>query len=202
MLLRALESRGELASIAAALVGGAWSVISLLAVPAIALENAGPLAALKRSASIFKDHWSGQIVGMAAIGGVFLFVMLPGLVLAGIGFLVLSESGAAGVGGELLIAAGVVVFAIGAVLASALRQVFAVVLYRWATTGEAPQGFSAEDLRGAVRTRARPPALDRRERRLLKLLGCLAWPRRLAASAPPRAPLGARLSSYWYSRFS
>ena len=159
VLLRALESRGELASIAAALVGGAWSVVSLLAVPAIALENAGPLAALKRSASIFKDHWSGQIVGMAAIGGVFLFVMLPGLVLAGIGFLVLSESGAAGVGGELLIAAGVVVFAIGAVLASALRQVFAVVLYRWATTGEAPQGFSAEDLRGAVRTRARPPRL-------------------------------------------
>jgi Family of unknown function (DUF6159) len=157
VLLRALESRGELASIAAALVGGAWSVISLLAVPAIALENAGPLAALKRSASIFKDHWSGQIVGMAAIGGgVFLFVMLPGLVLAGIGFLVLSGSGAAGIGGELLIAAGVVVFAIGAVLASALRQVFAVVLFRWATTGEAPQGFSAEDLRSAVRTRGAP----------------------------------------------
>lgn len=159
VLLRALESRGELAAIAAALIGGAWSVISLLAVPAIALENAGPLAALKRSASIFKQHWGGQIVGMAAIGGgVFLLVMLPALIVAGIGFAVLSGSGAAGLVGEVLIAIGVVVFAIGAVVASALRQVFAVVLYRWATSGEAPQGFSTEDLQGAVRTRGAPAA--------------------------------------------
>jgi hypothetical protein len=154
VLLRALESRGELATIAAGLIGGAWTVISLLAVPAIALENAGPVSALKRSASIFKEQWSGQVVGMAAIGGgVFLFVMLPALILIGIGFLVLSGSGSAGIGGEVLIAIGVVVFAIGAVLNSALRQVFAVVLYRWTTSGEAPQGFSAEDLRGAVRTK-------------------------------------------------
>jgi Family of unknown function (DUF6159) len=154
VVLRALESRGELAAIAAALVGGAWSVISLLAVPAIALEKVGPVAALRRSASILKEQWSGQIVGMAAIGGgVFLFVMLPALILIGIGALVLSGSGSAGIGGEVLIAIGVVVFAIGAVLSSALRQVFAVVLYRWATSGEAPQGFSAEDLRGAVRTK-------------------------------------------------
>ena len=135
-------------------------------------------------------------MGMAAIGGgVFLFVMLPGVALAGIGFLVLSGSGAAGIGGELLIAAGVAVFAIGAVLASALRQVFAVVLYRWATTGEAPQGFSTEDSarRSAHPGRARHRLMGR-ERLLLKLLGCLAWPRRLAASAPPRAPLGARAS--------
>ena len=33
IVLRALESRSELAAIAAALVGGAWSVISLLAIP-------------------------------------------------------------------------------------------------------------------------------------------------------------------------
>jgi hypothetical protein len=39
ILLRALESRSELATIAGALVGGAWSVISLLAIPAIALED-------------------------------------------------------------------------------------------------------------------------------------------------------------------
>ncbi len=44
LALRALESRGELATIAASLVGGAWSVISLLVVPAIAFENAGPIA--------------------------------------------------------------------------------------------------------------------------------------------------------------
>ena len=157
VILRALESRGELAAIAAALVGGAWSVISLLAVPAIALENAGPVSALRRSASLFKEHWSGQVVGMAAIGGgVFLCVMLPAVLLIGAGALIVSGEGSGGVAGEVLIAIGAVIFAIGAILASALRQVFAVVLYRWATSGQAPQGFSEEDLRSAVRTRGAP----------------------------------------------
>ena len=54
--------------------------------PASAFENAGPAAALKRSASISKQHWNGQVVGMADNGGgVFLLVMLPSLVLIGIG---------------------------------------------------------------------------------------------------------------------
>lgn len=154
VVLRALETRGELATIAASLVGGAWSVISLLAVPAIALEDAGPGQAIKRSAKLFKENWGGQIVGMAAVGiSVFLFVMLPALALAGIGFLILSDGGAAGIGGEVLIGLGIVLFAIGAVLGTTLRQVFATVLYRYTTSGQAPQGFSEEDLRSAIRTR-------------------------------------------------
>jgi Family of unknown function (DUF6159) len=154
IFLRVLESRSELASIAAALVGGAWSVISLLAVPAIALEGLGPIAAIRRSASLFKEHWPGQITGMAAIGGaVFLFVMLPAIALVVIGGLIVSDEGGAGIAGEVLIGLGLVLFAVGAVFGSALRQVFAVVLYRFTTSGHAPEGFSDEDLRSAVRTR-------------------------------------------------
>jgi hypothetical protein len=33
------------------------------------------------------------------------------------------------------------------------RGLFAVVLYRFTTSGHAPRGFSDEDLRSAVRTR-------------------------------------------------
>lgn len=154
IVLRAIESRGELAWIAASLVGGAWSVISLLALPAITLEDAGPGQAIKRSAKLFKENWGGQIVGMAAVGiSVFLFIMLPALALVGIGFLILSDGGAAGIGGEILIGLGIVLFAIGAVFGTALRQIFATVMFRYTTSGEAPQGFSEEDLRSAIRTR-------------------------------------------------
>jgi Family of unknown function (DUF6159) len=154
ILLRALETRSELATIAASLVGGAWSVISLLAIPAIALEGLGPVAAIRRSASLFKEHWRGQVIGMAAIGGaVFLFVMLPAIALGVVGVLIVSDEGGAGIAGEVLIALGLVLFAVGAVFGAALRQVFAVVLYRFTTSGQAPQGFSAEDLQSAVRTR-------------------------------------------------
>jgi hypothetical protein len=91
---------------------------------------------------------------MAAIGGaVFLFVMLPAIGLGVIGVLIVSDEGGAGIAGEVLIGLGVVLFAVGAVFGSALRQVFAVVLYLFTTSGHAPQGFSEDDLRSAVRTR-------------------------------------------------
>jgi hypothetical protein len=160
IVLRALETRSELASIAAALIGGAWSVISLLAIPAIAIEGVGPAEAIKRSAALFKQHWGGRIVGMAAIGfAVFLLVILPAIALMVAGILVLSDGGSAGIGGgAVLLALGAVLFAIGLLISGALRQVFAVALYRFTTTGEALGGFQAEDLQNAIRTRGGGPA--------------------------------------------
>jgi Family of unknown function (DUF6159) len=160
IVLRALESRSELAGIAAALVGGAWSVISLLAIPAIALEGMGPLDAIKRSASLFKQHWGGRITGMAAIGiGVFLLVILPALALGVVGVLILSDGGSAGIGaGAVLLAVAAVLLASGIVISGALRQVFAVALYRFTTTGEAVGGFEAADLQRAIRVRGGGPS--------------------------------------------
>jgi hypothetical protein len=157
VVLRALESRSELASIAAALVGGAWSVISLLAIPAIAIEGAGPLSAIKRSATLFKDHYVGRVTGMAAIGfGVFLLVMLPGIALGVAGVAILSDAGSAGVGaGAVLLALGIVMFAAGVVLSGALRQVFAVALFRYTTSGEVAHGFERDDLENAIRVHHR-----------------------------------------------
>lgn len=158
IVLRALESRSELAAIAAALIGGAWTVISLLVLPAIAIEDIGPIEAMKRSTVMFKGHWGGRVTGMAAIGGgVFLLVMLPALALVVIGVMVLSDAGSAGIGGgAALLALGAVLFATGAVLSNALRQIFAVALYRFTTTGEALGGFEAAQLENAVRVKGRP----------------------------------------------
>jgi len=52
----------------------AWSLVTFLAVPVIAIEGTGPFETLKRSASLFKSRWGQQITGNIAIGGaVFLF---------------------------------------------------------------------------------------------------------------------------------
>jgi hypothetical protein len=155
LVLGALESRGAGGEIAAGLVGGAWTVVSLLAIPAIALEDAGPFEAIRRSASIFREQWGGQVVGMAAIGiAVFIFGFLPALVIVAIGVAILSSGGGPGLAaGEIVLALGIVVFAVAALLSTALRQVFAAALYRYATTGRAPTAFAESDLRSAVRVR-------------------------------------------------
>jgi hypothetical protein len=157
--LRALETRGELARIAAGLIGGAWSIVSLMAIPAITFEDAGPVHAIKRSLSLFKEHWGGQVMGMAAIGiGVFLCGMLPAIAIGAVGVLMLGgdDTPAVLAGGGLLVAIGFVLFAASAVLASALRQVFAVALYRYATQGVVAEGYAADDLENAVHRRGHP----------------------------------------------
>lgn len=155
LVLGALESRGAGGEIAAGLVGGAWTVVSLLAIPAIALEDAGPFRAIRRSASIFRQQWGGQVVGMAAIGiAVFLFGILPALLVVAIGVGILSSGGGPGfAAGEIVLAVGIVAFAAAILVSTALRQVFAAALYRYATTGTAPTAFAESDLRSAVRVR-------------------------------------------------
>ena len=101
----------------------------------------------------------GQVTGMAAIGGlVFLLGVLPGVLIAVLGVLILSSSGGGGelAAGEIVLALGVVITAVALLISTALRQVFAAALYRYATTGHAPTAFSDADLQSAVRVARRP----------------------------------------------
>src|SRR6201992_452321 len=74
-----LENQGgALGDIAGRLVGAAWSLVTFLAVPVIAIEGTAPFPTLKRSASLFRERWGQQITGNLAIGGVvFLLRLLP-----------------------------------------------------------------------------------------------------------------------------
>lgn len=131
--------------------GAAWGVVTFLVIPLVALEGIGPLEGLKRSAALFKQHWGGQLTGMAAVGiGVFLVGILPSLALLVGGFALLSQSAGAG---AALIVLGAIGLALSMLVGSALRQVLAVALYRFALDGQAVAGFSADDLQGAVRTK-------------------------------------------------
>ena len=157
VLISALQRGGAIGEqIAAAIVGTAWSLVSFMAVPVIAFEGTGPWATLKRSASLFKERWAGQITGNVAIGGiVFLAGVLPGvLLIAAGGYLWASDSGGAGLaGGAVMVAAGALILVVALLVSQAMRSVFGVALYRYATTGEAPASFTEEELRSAVRTR-------------------------------------------------
>jgi hypothetical protein len=151
VIIRALESQRGIGQIVSSLVGAAWGVVTFLVIPLVALEGIGPIEGLKRSASLFKQHWGGQLTGMATVGiGVLLLGVLPSAAVLVGGFALVSQSAAAGV---VLIALGAVGLALSMLVGSALRQVFAVALYRFALDGTAGAGFSAEDLQGAVRTK-------------------------------------------------
>jgi len=159
VLMGVLEEQGGIAgTIAARVVGMAWSLVTFISVPVIAIEGTGPFETLKRSAGLFKSRWGQQITGNIAIGGaVFLFGMLPSAALIAIGVLIWTSAGAAG---AALIVLGAIGVAISLLISKALSGIFGVALYRYALGGEAVGGFTAEELESAVKSkdgRSAPP---------------------------------------------
>lgn len=141
----------------------AWALITFFVLPLVVLEGLGPVEAIKRSGHIFKERWGTQVMGGIRIGGaVFLFAMLPSLLVGGAGVYLIAtiENGAGAAAGAVLIAVGVIGLTISMLVSNALRSIFGVALLRWAQTGEALGAFTDEELRGAVRLKdgAEPPA--------------------------------------------
>ena len=152
LVIGLLEDQGGIfGTIAARLVGMAWSLVTFVAVPVIAIEGTGPFATLKRSASIFRERWGEQITGNVAIGGgVLLIGLLPAALLIAGGIAIWSTASFIG---ALLVVVGVLVLAIALLISKALSGIFGVALFRYATQGEAVGGYTIEELESAIRVK-------------------------------------------------
>lgn len=157
LAMNLLENQGgALGTVAARLVGMAWSLITFLAVPVIAIEGTGPFETIKRSGSLFRDRWGQQITGNIAIGAaVFLLGVLPAALLIASG---IALSASASFAGAVLIVIGVLVLAIALLVSRALNGIFGVALYRYALEGEVVGGFTQTDLESAVKVKGRKGA--------------------------------------------
>ncbi len=147
IVLRMIEERaGIVGRIVGGLVGIAWSLVTFLVLPVLVIEQIGPIAAVKRSAELFKRTWGENMIANAGIGLVALLATLVGAVPA---MLLIAVGGPIAVIGVVAL----VVWVIGVQLvAAALSGIFQMALYRYATDGVV-QGFDTDQLRGAFRPR-------------------------------------------------
>lgn len=156
-IISAIQQTGSIGeAIVASLVGAAWGLITFLAIPVITFEGTGPWTTLRRSASLFKERWQGQITGNVAIGGIVgLLGILPAIALiAGGAYLWANDSSSGMAAGAFLVIAGILLMVVAGLIIQALRGIFGVALYRFASAGELTPGFSAEDMNSAVRIKS------------------------------------------------
>ncbi|MGI9196175.1 MAG: DUF6159 family protein [Candidatus Nanopelagicales bacterium] len=140
-------------NVLAATAGVMWQLITFFVMPAMMLDDLGMIDAIKKSAATFKARWGTQLSGGVRIGGLIgLLAILPGI-LAVVGGALLTTAGAWSIGIPLAVIGLVVVLVAGLVL-SAMRGVFSVALYDYATKGVVQGGFTEEQLAGAVRLRS------------------------------------------------
>lgn len=145
--------RDQFGAIAAAILGSilnfAWSAATFFVIPLIALENKGPVDALKESTAILKQKWGEGATGAFAIGGiVFLLGWLPAIVFMAGGAALLEAVPALGV---VLIAIGVIIVIVASVIQTTIMSVFRVALYRFATEDKTLGTFDQASLANAFK---------------------------------------------------
>lgn len=146
LVLRAIAERfGIVGRIVAGVGGAAWGIVTYLVVPVLIFEKIGPWAAVKRSGSLLKQKWGEAAGGYFTLGGIFVLLALPGVLLILLGVVLGGLPG--------LIAAGaiaVIYWLILGLLGSAAQSILVTALYRYATTGQLGFGFPQNVLAGRV----------------------------------------------------
>jgi len=138
LILQVLEDKvGFIGQIAAALIGGAWGLVTFFVIPILILEDKGVADSVKDSVSLIKKTWGESIVGG---GSIFLVFLAIGIIAAiGIfGIWLVSQSFL------LAIALLIIVVAILAIVASAMQGIFVTALYTYARTGTVPSSFNKD----------------------------------------------------------
>ena len=154
MVLRMLEEKaGFLGRFVIGLIGIAWNLATYLTVPVLVTRDISAFDAVKESASIFKRTWGEQVVGNAGIGFA-TFIIMALMFICSIPLIVLSSA----VSPTLAVIVGVSLaggFLCLILVSSALNGIYCTALYRYATTGDAGQQFSADMMKEAFRPKKR-----------------------------------------------
>jgi hypothetical protein len=135
------------------LAGAAWSLATLFAVPILALEGCSATECARRSARTFRERWGEGIVGSVSIAACLIVPAMIGGVLIGFG----AGAGADSFAALLALGAGLLLLAAVTTAGAVMRNLFSLVLYRYATTGTASLGFEQLRIDEALKLKpARP----------------------------------------------
>jgi hypothetical protein len=149
VILHAMRERaGIFGQIAAALVGGAWGLVTFFVVPVLVLEDKGVVDAVRESTSLIRKTWGESIIGSGSIMLVFLIVVFTGII-AAIAAIFLAAMLNLGSVILLIVALAIVLGIILAVIAAAMQGIYVTALYMYAKTGTVPSAFRPDLIQNA-----------------------------------------------------
>lgn len=152
VVLQTIQSRaGFLGKLVAGFLGIAWTLVTFFVVPLIVIERKGAIESISDSTAMVRKTWGQQVVSGVGYGLIGFLLTLPAIVIGILLLVLLGASGAQGFAPYALVVVACIVWIIAvAVVMSALKAIFGVVLYMYAKTGKVPPGFAEQDLRNAI----------------------------------------------------
>jgi len=123
------------------MVGGVWAYLTFFVVPVLVAEGIGPIGAVKRSSSMFRETWGRQFTASFGFGIVYVIALIIAIIPAAVLMMVTPILG-------IVVAAITIPVASGTV--QAMEGIFKAALYEFAL-GESPLEFDRNTLSGAYR---------------------------------------------------
>ncbi len=160
LILRILDSMAErakgigrtIAKGIIAMMGAAWSIVTLFVVPAMVYHDLGPIDAIKSSAKTIRKTWGESLIRHFGLGFVQMVFFFGGLVFFWLLFVALSA--VAGIYGaiiSLVLAATYIIFLF--IFFAVANTIFNTALYQYASTGHVPHGFPKKTMEHAFESR-------------------------------------------------
>lgn len=148
-LLKIIEDRSDkIGQIVAAILGGAWAMVTFLVIPVLVVEQKNPFSALKESTVLLKQTWGERIMMNFSFSTITFLLLFPaaGIIVLGIMAKNLIVLG-------ICIAAVVAYFILLALVQSALEAIFQTAIYFYARNQQVPAGFDESVLQNAIAQR-------------------------------------------------
>ena len=150
VLMRMLSKRGGIGRFISGLFGLAWNIATFLVVPVLAVENIGPIDAIKRSTSLLKRTWGEQIAGNLGIGTIFGLLFFGVIIIGGMLVYLFASIHSAALLIITVIGLVLVMVLLG-LLHSALNGIYTAAVYQYATEGKTSGLFSQQLVESAFR---------------------------------------------------
>ncbi|MBR7827148.1 hypothetical protein KDK95_12595 [Actinospica sp. MGRD01-02] len=143
LVVRTIDKRVPLSSLVLSI---SWTCVSMLALPMMIFEGVGAVEGVRRSMAVFKSTWREQAIGTMRLGVYALLMFLPALLVFVAGLTTAD-------GPDIVLSIAICALWLGlcSLIVSCLNGVYRVAVYRFATTGVAPEHFSALGLGKAFR---------------------------------------------------
>ncbi len=157
VLLKAVEGgHKRVGEFISAILGTAWTVMTYFVVPVLVVEKVGPFQAIGRSLTLLKATWGEALIGNLGLGFFKFLLVLPFILLLGVGAALAAVSNAAGpllIGAVAVFVAAALYFLVYLAVASALETIFLSALYQYAAFNTVPSGFQADSIERAFRSK-------------------------------------------------
>lgn len=149
LILKAIEDRSDkIGQIVAAILGGAWAMVTFLVIPVLVVEQKNPFSALKESTMLLKQTWGERITMRFSFSAISFLLLIPAFGILVLGIMAHNVM-------VLLACIGVFVLYILllSLVQSALEAIFQTAIYFYARHSMVPAGFDESVLQSAIAQR-------------------------------------------------